>query len=709
MNKFVSLVILSIALIAQSQGQTGSSSGLQVSYNSGGIDKVSYNGVTLEDTSSNPSDNFHIWHMKATDLSGNVLTAGQYGWGEVNSGKSWNAATNTWTYKFIWGSISVQFAQSGNNLDMRVVTQNNIDSGIIFDGAVIYPFVLRFPQLPAGFSDSSYEHLAFNTTGPSVVSADFGAGEVVTVLTDASKPLYSGFEPAGAANAYFPIVSGTPLDGMATFFPHNDRPVWPGTTDSYTISLRFAPSGTPTAALATDAYTNWAATWPAQLKWSDRRMIGTVYLASSPQGSPNYPAGYPNNPRRYFNDNNSADFDIHTAAGVSQFQQRVLQQAQNNVTNLTQLNAQGAITWDIEGEQYPQTTSYVCSPDLIAQTSPEMESIVTDATSPYAGMKLDDAYFKIMQDGGFRVGVCIRPQQFTLHADGSAEQVLLPNGEVAAQLIRKIQYAHDRWAATMFYVDSSVDANGASLDPSIFQQVGAVFPDSLIIPEESSPKYYAYVAPFESFIFHTDLGTPQDVYSYYPSAFGVNLLNDVDPNKLAQYRAQLTDSVRHGDILMVHADYWQANNSTVVQIYQDAGVTQPVPLPTPTPTPAPPPAPTPAPDPAPTPAPAPAPNPTPAPTPTTSSPVLLTFPANGDAVSGIVTVDAQIGCTLDSAGSYLMVDNQPTGTHRVTNGPYSYTFDSTILTNGPHTLQIWAHDIGNNTLLSAVVTVNVSN
>ena len=40
---------------------------------------------------------------------------------------------------------------------------------------------------------------------------------------------------------------------------------------------------------------------------------------------------------------------------------------------------------------------------------------------------------------------------------------------------------------------------------------------------------------------------------------------------LNDYRQELTDSVRRGDILMVHADYWQANNPMVVQMYHDAG------------------------------------------------------------------------------------------------------------------------------------------
>jgi hypothetical protein len=567
------IVYFSLQLFLLSASNLEAASGLIVSYGNNGVSQVTYNGVLLENVSQNPSDAFHIWHMKATDLNGKSLSGGQYSWGETNLGRNWNPVNHTWTYPFSWGSISAQFVQNGDNLDIRVTTVNKASSGIIFDGATIYPFVLHFPGLPAGFSNDSYEQLAFNTLAPSVTLANFGSGEVAAVNPSAVGPLYSGFQPAGASNAYFPVISSTPIDGMAAFFPQNDRPIQPGQTDFFTVSLRFAPAGTPTATLAQDAYNSWAQAWPPTLDWSDRRIIGTVYLASSPSGNPNAAAGYPNNPRRYFNDSNPNDFDIRTSAGLSAFQNRVLQQAQSNVENLQKLGAQGAITWDIEGEAYPQPTSYACAPDEIAALAPEMESVITSNSSPYKGMKLDDAYFKVMRDAGFRVGVCVRPQHYTLGANNTASQVSLPDSQVTSELIRKMQYAHDRWGATLFYVDSDVETNGANLHPEIFKNAAAAVPDSLIIPEETTPKYYAYTAAFQTFLFHTDLGTPIEVYSYYPKAFSANLINDVDPAKLAQYRQQLTESVRRGDILMVHADYWQGNNATVLQMYLDAGRT----------------------------------------------------------------------------------------------------------------------------------------
>jgi hypothetical protein len=538
------------------------------------VQTLTYRGVVLEDLSKNPVDAFHIWHMKMTDLNGNRATCAQCGWGEANQGKRWDAATRTWTYSFSWGSISVRYEQVGMALNMTVTTVNLAGSGLIFDGATIYPLVLNFPRLPEGFYSVSFPQWAFETTGPGVTTANYGSGEVVAVVPDALKPLYSGFQPTGSGFAYAAAVSGTTPDGLASFLPHTDRPVRPGQTDTFTLSLRFAPSGTATADLAADAYRNWAKTWPSQLDWKDRRAIGTVYLASSPSavnGNVNRPGGYANNPRRYFRDSDAKDFDVNTVEGRAKFQRKVLRQAIANVVNAQQMHAQGVVTWDIEGEEYPQPTSYVCAPDQIAKLVPEMEDIVTDASSAFVGMKLDDAYFKTMTAAGLRVGVCVRPQRFTQLGDGTAEQKYLADSEIAAELIGKMRFAHDRWGATLFYVDSTVEANGAVLDADIFAQVARAFPDSLIMPEESTPKYYAYTAPFLSFLDNGATGTDAAIRSYYPKAFNVILVNDAPAAVLADNRLRLTDAVAHGDILMVHVDYWQENNSVVLELYRNAG------------------------------------------------------------------------------------------------------------------------------------------
>ena len=540
--------------------------GLKVSFGPNGLETLSYAGNTLEDVRSAPGDAFHIWHMKATDIYGKPLQGGQYGWGETNNGRHWDAETHTWTYTFSWGKISTQYVQEGDKLDLLVTTVNSANSGIIFDGASIFPLDLHFPTLPAGFGAPNYPQLAYNTTGPSVTVADFGRGEVVAVVPEANRPLYSGFMPADNNTAYAALISGTVPDGLATFQPHNERPIAPGQTDHMRVSLRFQPSGTPTYPLAADAFANWAKVYPAVLHWTDRRPIGTVFLATSPQGDSAHPGGFPNNPRRYFTDSNPEDFDVNNPSGLAAFQRRVLKQAENNISNLKVLGAQGAITWDIEGEQFPQETSYVCAPDQVAELAPEMESVLS--SGPYAGMKLDDAYFKIMRIAGFRVGVCIRPQHFTRHPDGTAQQVFLPTPDVAAELSRKIRFAHDRWGATIFYIDSSVDGDRGTLPAAIFKQVAAAFPDSLLIPEESTPLYYAYTAPFASFIYHGTTGTDADIFHIYPQAFTAVLINNVAPEKLAAASAALATAVRKGDVLMGQVDYREPNNSTIANLYR---------------------------------------------------------------------------------------------------------------------------------------------
>ena len=316
------------------------------------------------------------------------------------------------------------------------------------------------------------------------------------------------------------------------------------------------------------------------------------------------------------------------------------------------------------------------------------------------------------------------------------------------------RFANARWGATIFYVDSTVDVNGGTLDPAIFEQLITDLPRFLFIPEESTPRYYAYSAPFYSFIFHGTTGTPATTYSYYPHAFGANLVNDVSTATLAEYQPQLTAAVGKGDILMGHVDYWQQNDPTIVAIYQAAAGHGPVkaePVIT-------------------WPAPAAIPqgtalsaeqldamanvggsfvyNPppgtvlkagndmlsvlfTPADTtdyttqngevtltvdaasapapPAGASKLSITYPQAGSTVSGAIVVSGQCSLALDSAGTYLMVDGVEIGTRRVTGVPFVYPLDTTRLANGPHALELWGHDTGNHTTLSSTVIVEVSN
>ncbi len=70
----LSLIAALIMLIGDA---LSAESGLQVIYGANGIQKLSFNGIGLQDLSLNPSGSFHIWHMKVTDESGNILHGAQ--------------------------------------------------------------------------------------------------------------------------------------------------------------------------------------------------------------------------------------------------------------------------------------------------------------------------------------------------------------------------------------------------------------------------------------------------------------------------------------------------------------------------------------------------------------------------------------------------------------------------------------------------------
>jgi hypothetical protein len=279
-----SLCLLALLIAAPALAQS-----LQLTYGAKGVQTLTFSGTRLEDTTANPNDTFHIWHTRLTDLNGNLLNGsqGEYGWGETNLGELWNPATSTETYTFTWGSIATQFAQHGNNLDLIVTETNNPGSGVILDGAEIYPFALHFPQDPSGFS--GYTQYAITTLGPGVSVADYGTAQVTSVVPNESTPVYTGWKTAGT-NTYTPILTTTAPDGLPAFLPGNNLPLNPGTTLTYIVSLRFTPEGTP--ASAADAYASFAQTYPSQMTWTDHRAIGTAYLASSPATPPS-PAATP--------------------------------------------------------------------------------------------------------------------------------------------------------------------------------------------------------------------------------------------------------------------------------------------------------------------------------------------------------------------------------------------------------------------------------
>ena len=152
------------------------------------------------------ADGFHLGHIKCFDINGRILTQGEYGWGENNRGRSWDRATQSWTYRFIWGEIQVRYVVRADVLDMQVTERNNSGSGVVLDGASIYPLALH---LPNGGTTTIID----NQQAPGVTLRDWGTGRVAIVAPDAKKTLYSGLQ-TGADGSSDVIVSGTLPDAL---------------------------------------------------------------------------------------------------------------------------------------------------------------------------------------------------------------------------------------------------------------------------------------------------------------------------------------------------------------------------------------------------------------------------------------------------------------------------------------------------------------
>ncbi|MEG9436506.1 hypothetical protein JAO29_10070 [Edaphobacter sp. HDX4] len=362
------------------------------------------------------------------------------------------------------------------------------------------------------------------------------------------------------------------------------------------------------------------------VKWRDRRPIGELMLAPvSGRGAVNDGFGDAN-PRGWLNDRT---IDITNSAGIANFQRKVLAYADQSIGILKSMNAQGAITWDLEGEQYPQDTTYIGDPSLATNIAPEWESIVLGSDTPYDGMKLIDAYFKKFLDAGLRTGMTIRPQtmEFGNFSDcnlpGDLNHSCQPfsideNAQVNA-LKQKIAYAKQRWGATLFYIDSNVKADqvwrcyppecnnnaascpatcstgstlilgggksrlgGSPLEGSVFASVAAANPDVLLIPEHNynvhdvgHADYFAVTTPLYQ-LSQDYNGVPahtsDEERASVSDAFSAVIINNAGLAVGDQRYHELVQGVKNGDILIARAWFRDSDLDIVRAIYKEAGV-----------------------------------------------------------------------------------------------------------------------------------------
>ncbi len=458
-------------------------------------------------------------------------------------------------------------------------------------------------------SQISLHLMSLNLPGPSKFSVPVGQplyvnqyfGDVVTLFSGSWGSVGSwitGYPTAVDQWSYYTTASQTSfanaISNYTVYSPNTYKsPLPPGTSLVMTQMVRFGEATDTAVSLAPEPYAEYRSIYPYLVNWPDRRPIAYWLISDV------YNGRSASNPRGYFWDKTI------NALNASAFQTKAMAEADSTLAVLNRISPkpQGLIVWDLEGQEFNQSFSYVGYPNYLPLISPEMDAVA------------DQLIGKITA-AGYRIGVTIRPNRFlagtqlpatcsagtntnlttqydladkfiktdatyplrgyvcigNAWAPGtanhpSAQATTQDYSQVLSLLEQKIAYAKGRWGASLFYIDSDVWETGGVIDPSIFRQLAAQFPDCLLIPETAGTFHFGATAPYEAANAFNYFGTSQTRRDLYPGAFGAINIADADTSG---HFSQLVKAVASGDLLMFRGWFSAPEIPALQQIYAAA-------------------------------------------------------------------------------------------------------------------------------------------
>jgi hypothetical protein len=436
--------------------------------------------------------------------------------------------------KYSWGTCTVRYKVASDQLDADVEFQND-PSGKTIEQAQCDLFYIKFPNdvTPLRWNNADPPKNC-DTSGPTALIADFGAGKIVTVAPHTGVPICVRWGSKQAVGYQLSLYTATTIE--------------PGASIHMSVSCRFCSKQEQVDAVAADAYKSFRELHPPLLQWTDRRPVGALMLAKSNMKWSTNPRGWLDAPR----------LNVFTNSGRAQFRSLIMQRADSCLSNMRKMHAQGVIVWDIEGAQYPQgEATYVGDPRLLKRVAPEMDTIADDL-------------FNKFRRAGFRVGVCLRADAVNFRPNGSFYQKpFTKEEELFRSLDERINYARSRWGCTLYYIDSYTGTHAYT--PVVLKRLLRKYPDVLLIPEFEQTLSYAYSAPYKEL---RPMGknpgtasTPERALKLYPQAFTV--INTADGD-LVRRRAELVNSVRRGDVLLFRAWWGDQGFDRARSIYDEA-------------------------------------------------------------------------------------------------------------------------------------------
>lgn len=466
-----------------------------------GLCRVEYNGVRLLERDAkgvNTGGGLFCENVRYKEANGVV----QELWDGPSSVDHVISAKTT-TLKYRWGSVSARYRVITDTLFIDLTVKNEGKGTLL--GVSAYPLRLRFPERPKGFIEN-YAYFNFSSDAPPLTIADYGVGKIAYCNDDVSSTSFNGLlaDNVPGAFQYKCWISNIPFNGMPQKISTRGDSLALGAVMTYRLSIRFGGSAVKDADLAKAVVSKYASQWPAAINWPDRRPIGYMVLSSvenKGRGKLNKRGWLP-----------GIDIDVTTVQGKRSFAEKVLEKARTSLPILKGMDAQGVITWDIEGQEFQHPISYIGTPELLPILAPEMNEVA-------------DAYFKVYRDAGYKTGICIRPDSVYLNTKTGEVVRTLPKGDATTvgdyvrYLSNRISYARSRWGCSIYYVDSNIEG-GIPMNPEVFRMLAKRFPDVLIIPEHETARYYAYSSPLIQLRAdgYPDLQMPK---AMYPGSFSV--------------------------------------------------------------------------------------------------------------------------------------------------------------------------------------------
>jgi hypothetical protein len=524
---------------------------LQIDFGGRGLRSTSFDGVPLL-KSGQPRLRRVVW----ADTGETFIVPGNSQPRETYEERA-RRVEQTWEV----GRLSCVYRPQAKRLNLELAFTNTTQRPMRF--LEFEALHLAFPATPTGLGWYRDLHCTSDAVDDvAAVIAQYGKGTVAAVGEaldgEFRLALYKDFERT--EHGYRLLVST--INRTSKDFIHADPPgLKPSETLTFHVSLRFGSETAGLADLAGAEFARFAERFPRVLRWPDRRPIAMLMLANQAHRSST-------NPRGWLND---ASIEVTTPTGREVFRNRLLAWADRSIGECRKCDAQGAIVWDVEGEEFGPLV-YVGDPRMLPELAPEFDAAA-------------DEFFKKFTDAGLKTGVCIRPSRIARRKSSKdAMSTGWRHGHMAFDPVKemadKIAYAKRRWGCSLYYFDSNVtyafdgrerEIAGSTpeswvMRAELMRRLAQLHPDVLIIPEFQSTGYYSHLSGYKE-LRGGIAGTPPRVLLAYPQAFSV--INVAD-GKLAERHSDLVAAVRRGDILMFRGWFAAPENRSIESIYREA-------------------------------------------------------------------------------------------------------------------------------------------